>query len=121
MHDLCSLVDLVIFKRFLAGAHERLPGLAETKANLSVHTVGMELNLNGLLNDGIQVWGFSGEDGGFVKLIEVSQVDSMFSYTSLVWMFKIYVPLMLLQNGVHRRACLPNVDLATFTRDYVYT
>jgi hypothetical protein len=28
----------------------------------------MELNLNGLPNDAIHVSGFSGEDGGFVKL-----------------------------------------------------
>jgi hypothetical protein len=30
-------------------------------------------------------------------------------------MFKTYVPLMLLQPGAHGKACLPNVDLTTFT------
>jgi hypothetical protein len=34
----------------------------------------MELNLNGLPNDVIHVSGFSGKDGGFVKLNAVSQV-----------------------------------------------
>jgi hypothetical protein len=38
-----------MFRRFLEGADERLPCLAEAKTNLSVHIVGMELNLNGLL------------------------------------------------------------------------
>jgi hypothetical protein len=46
--------------------------------------------------------GFSGKDGGFVKLNAVSQVDSVFSYSGLVWMFKTYVPLMLLQPGVRK-------------------
>jgi hypothetical protein len=32
-------------------------------------------------------------------------------------MFKMYVPLMLLQPGVHGTACLPNVDLAALTSD----
>jgi hypothetical protein len=36
-----------MFRRFLEGADERLPCLAEAKTNLSVHAVGMELNLNG--------------------------------------------------------------------------
>jgi hypothetical protein len=40
----------------------------------------MELNLNGFLNIAIYVSGFNGEDGGFVKLNAVSQVDGMFSY-----------------------------------------
>jgi hypothetical protein len=40
----------------------------------------MELNLNGLPNDAIDVSGFSGEDGVFVKLNAVSQVDGVFSY-----------------------------------------
>jgi hypothetical protein len=81
----------VMFRRFIEGADEKLPWLAETKTNLSVHIVGMELNLNGL------------------------------GYSWLVWMFKTYVPLMLLQPGVNRMACLPNVDLAALTRDSVYT
>jgi hypothetical protein len=64
----------------------------------------------------VHVLGFSGEDGGFLKLNAVSQVDGVFSYDWLVWMFKTYVPLMFLQPGVHGRAHLPNVDLATLTR-----
>jgi hypothetical protein len=64
--------------RFLEGADERLPCLAKRKTNLSVHIVGMVLNLNGLPNDAIHVSGFSGEDGGFVKLSAVSQVDGVF-------------------------------------------
>jgi hypothetical protein len=40
----------------------------------------MELTLNGLSNDVIHVSGFSGEDGGFLKLNAVSQVDDVFSY-----------------------------------------
>jgi hypothetical protein len=47
-------------RRFLEGADERLPWLAETKTILSLHIVGMELNLNGLPNDVIHVLGFSG-------------------------------------------------------------
>jgi hypothetical protein len=69
-----------MFRRFLKGADERLPCLAETKTNLSVHIVGMELNLNGLPNDAIHVSGFSREDGGFVELNAMSQVDDVFSY-----------------------------------------
>jgi hypothetical protein len=40
----------------------------------------MELNLNGLRNDAVHISVFSGEDGGFVKLNAVFQVDGMFSY-----------------------------------------
>jgi hypothetical protein len=69
-----------MFRRFLEGADERLPRLAEAKVTLSVHIVGMELNLNSLPNDAIHVSGFSGEDGGLVKLNVVSQVDGVFSY-----------------------------------------
>jgi hypothetical protein len=56
-----------------------------------------------------------------VKFNAASQVDGVFIYGRLVWMFKTYVPLMLLQPGVHGTACLPNVDLAALTRDSVYT
>jgi hypothetical protein len=44
-----------MFRRFLEGADERLPCLAEAKINLSVHVVGMELNLSGLPNDVVHV------------------------------------------------------------------
>jgi hypothetical protein len=54
--------------------------LLRKKNKFSVHTVGMEFNLNGLPNDAIHVSGFSGEDGGFVRLNAVSQVDGVFSY-----------------------------------------
>jgi hypothetical protein len=37
------------------------------KTNISVHIVGMELNLNDLPNNAIHVTGFSGEDGGIVN------------------------------------------------------
>jgi hypothetical protein len=70
----------VIFRRFLEGADERLPCFAEAKTNLSVHIVGMELNLNGLSNDAVHVSGFSGEDGGFVEMNAVSQVDGVLRY-----------------------------------------
>jgi hypothetical protein len=40
----------------------------------------MEINLNGFPNDAIHVSGFSGEDGGIVKLNAVSQVDTVFSH-----------------------------------------
>jgi hypothetical protein len=69
-----------VFRRFLEGADERRPCLAEANTNLSVHAVGMELNLNGLPNDAVHVSGFIGEDGGFVELNAVSQVDGVFSY-----------------------------------------
>jgi hypothetical protein len=36
--------------------------------DLSLHTVGMELDLNGLPNNVIHLLGRSGEDGGIVKL-----------------------------------------------------
>jgi hypothetical protein len=49
--------------------------------SLSVHIVGMELNLNRLPNNASRVLGFCGEDGGIVKLNAVSQVDAMFSYS----------------------------------------
>jgi hypothetical protein len=55
-----------MLRRFLEGADERLPCLAETKTNISVHTIGMELYLNGLYNNAIHVSGFSDEDGGTV-------------------------------------------------------
>jgi hypothetical protein len=40
----------------------------------------MELNLSGILNNVISVSGFSGEDGGIVKLNAVSQVDAVISH-----------------------------------------
>jgi hypothetical protein len=49
--------------RFLDGAYERLMLLAETTANLSLHIVGMELNLNGLRNNAIHASSFSVQDG----------------------------------------------------------
>jgi hypothetical protein len=54
--------------------------LDKKKSNLSVHIVGMELNLNVLPNDVIHVSSFSGEDGGIVKLDAVSQVNTEFSH-----------------------------------------
>jgi hypothetical protein len=69
-----------MFWRFLEGADERLPWLAETKPHLCIHIVGMELNLNGLLNDAIHVLGLIGYDGGTVKLNVVSQVSAVFSH-----------------------------------------
>jgi hypothetical protein len=71
-----------MFRRFLDGADERLPCLTEAKTNLSVHVVGMELNLNGLPNDVVHVSGFNGEDGGFVEPNAVSQFNCMFSSLS---------------------------------------
>jgi hypothetical protein len=69
-----------MFRRFLEGADERLPWLAETKPHLSVHVVGMELNLNDLPNDAIHVSGLGGKDGGAVKLNAMSQVDAVFTH-----------------------------------------
>jgi hypothetical protein len=69
-----------MFRRFLERAEERLSWLAETKTNLSVHIVGIELNLSGLPNDANHVSVVGGEDGGIVKLNAVSQVDAVFSY-----------------------------------------
>jgi hypothetical protein len=57
----------VMLWRFHEGGDERLPWLAETKSNISVHNVWMELNVNGLSNNAIHVSGFSGQDGGIVK------------------------------------------------------
>jgi hypothetical protein len=81
----------------------------------------MELNFNGLPNNAIHVLGLGGEDGGIMKLDVVSQVDTLVSHSSLVWLFKTDVSLMLLQPCVHGTVCLPNVVLATLTRDSVYT
>jgi hypothetical protein len=67
-------------KRFPEEADKRLPEISETITNLSVHIVGMEVNLNGFPNDAIYVSLFSGEDGGFVKLNAMSQDDGVFSY-----------------------------------------
>jgi hypothetical protein len=72
-----------MFWRFLEEADERLPWLAETKTHLSVYIVGM---------------------GGIVKLNAVSQVNAVFSHSWLVWVFKMDVPLMLLQPHVHGMA-----------------
>jgi hypothetical protein len=53
--------------------------LTETTTSISVHIVGIELNLYGLLNNAIHGSGFSSEDGGIVKLNAVSGVDAVFS------------------------------------------
>jgi hypothetical protein len=79
----------------------------------------MELNLNGLPNDAIHIFGHGSKDAGIVKLNVVSQVDAVFSHGCLVWMFKTDVPLVLLQPRVHGTACLPNADLAALTGNYV--
>jgi hypothetical protein len=50
------------------------------ETNVSVQVVGIELKVNGLPNDATHVSGFSGEDGGFMRLNAVSQVDAVFSY-----------------------------------------
>jgi hypothetical protein len=41
--------------------------LLRQKTNISVHMVGMELNLNGIPKSAIHVWGFSGKDEGIMK------------------------------------------------------
>jgi hypothetical protein len=69
----------VLLRRFLDGGDERLPRLAETKRNISVHTVGMELIPNCLPNTAILVSDFSGEAGGIVKQNGVARVDAVFS------------------------------------------
>jgi hypothetical protein len=71
--------------RFLEEADERLPCLAVTKTNLSVRSVGMQLNLDGPPNNAIHVSAFSGEDGGNVKFNAVYRVDVALSYGCLVW------------------------------------
>jgi hypothetical protein len=70
--------------RFIEGADERLPWLAESKDSISVYILGMELNLNGIPNSVIHVSSFSGEDGGIVKLNAVTRVDLVFSYGCFV-------------------------------------
>jgi hypothetical protein len=60
---------------------------AQLYKNLSVHTVDMALNFNGLPNNAIHVSGFSGHVRGIVKLNAVSQADTVFSHGWLVWMF----------------------------------
>jgi hypothetical protein len=77
----------------------------------------MELSLSGLPNSAIHVSGFSGEDGGIVRLDAVSPIGAVFSYSLLVWMFWSHMSLMLLKSGVHGMACLANVDPATLTGD----
>jgi hypothetical protein len=67
-------------RRFLELDDERLLCLAEAKTNLSVHIVGMELNLNGLPNDAVHVSDFSGEDGGFGERKAASRDDGVLSY-----------------------------------------
>jgi hypothetical protein len=69
-----------MFRRFLEGADERLQCLAQTKTHLSVHIVGIELNLSGLPNDAIHISGFCGEDGGVMKLNVACQVNAVFSH-----------------------------------------
>jgi hypothetical protein len=54
--------------------------LLRQETHLSIHIIGMELNLIGLLNDAIRVSGLSVEDGDTVKLNAVSQVDAVFSH-----------------------------------------
>jgi hypothetical protein len=50
----------------------------------------MELNLNGLPNSVVHVSGFSGDDGGIVKLNAVTRVDAVFSCGCLAWMFYFF-------------------------------
>jgi hypothetical protein len=89
--------------------------------DLSVHIIAMELNFNGLPNDAIHVLGLSWGDEGIMKLNAVSQADAVFSHGRLVWMFKTDMRLMLLQPRDHGTACLPNIDLAALTGDFLYT
>jgi hypothetical protein len=53
---------------------------------VSVHTIRVEFNLNGL-NNAAHISGFCGEDGGVVTLNSVSLADIEFSYCQLVRMF----------------------------------
>jgi hypothetical protein len=68
-----------MFRRFLEGADD-FHDLLRQKPTSLYHIAGIGLNLNGLPNDAIHVSGFSGEDGDFVKMNAVSQVDGVFSY-----------------------------------------
>jgi hypothetical protein len=86
VYDLCTIADLAscsgyFLREQMGGFHDFL-GQKPTP-----HFAGMELNINGLPNNVIHVSGFSGEDGGIAKLNAVSQVNTVFSYSSLVWMF----------------------------------
>jgi hypothetical protein len=69
-----------MFKRFLREWMRGFHDLLRQKTGLSVHIVGIELNLNGLPNNAIYVSGFSGDNGGIVKLYAVSGVNIVFSY-----------------------------------------
>jgi hypothetical protein len=65
------------------GADKRLPLFTATKAALSVDTVKMEFNLNGLHNNVVHVSDFHGEDGSIVELNVVYLVHTVFSYDPL--------------------------------------
>jgi hypothetical protein len=69
-----------MFRRFLEGADERLPCLAETKTNLSVHIVGMELNLNGLPDDAIQV--------SYINIFNLNIIQNSITITIIVTKWK---------------------------------
>jgi hypothetical protein len=60
----------------------------ETKATLSVDTVTVAFNLNGLRDNAVNTSGFLCEDGRIVELNAVFLVDTVFSYGRLVRMWK---------------------------------
>jgi hypothetical protein len=62
-------------------ADMRLPWFTGTKSTLSVDTVRVEFNLNGLPNNAVHISGFCGEDGRIMELNVVSLVDTVFSYS----------------------------------------
>jgi hypothetical protein len=88
-----------------------------TEAIFSFHVVGMELNF---LYDTVHLPQFGGENTCVLELNVMSWIDAMFCHSWYVWMFKMCLMVVLLNSGVTRAACLPCVDLTTFTWDAVY-
>jgi len=101
---------------FSKEANERFPYLTQNQANLPVHNVKVEHQLNQLPDKSDHVTEYSREDSGVLKFYEVIMVESMFCPCRFVWMSKPYVSVLLLYSALYRSISLSDVHLTTLAR-----
>ena len=90
--------------------------VSQSQANLPVHNVKVEHQLNQLPDKSDHVTEYSREDSSVLKFYEVIMVEPMFRPCRFVWMSKPYVSVLLLYSGLYRSISLFDVHLTTLAR-----
>jgi hypothetical protein len=87
---------------------------------LFIH-VKVYADLSSMPDHPVRVSGFGGEDGDFLDLDMVAQVNAMFGNGRFICVLQTNVPLVLLDSDLSGMAGLPSVDLTTFAGHILHT